>query len=151
MLLLNLSLWKEITFCIHCSPVAGLSGWMYIRFGISGSALPATNHRLKIDQKTVCYSTTTCSLRLHLLIADITDVICTPWKKLVERKISQIFASSLRKNIWLAGLVHLLVKYAILIFTLIDPKNFFGKHFEILHHEQFYWSKNILSKSFKIL
>ena len=47
MLLLNLSLWKEITFCIHCSPVAGLSGWMYIRFGISGSALPATNHRLE--------------------------------------------------------------------------------------------------------
>ena len=33
-----------ITFCIQCSPVAGLSGWMYIRFGISGSAFPATIH-----------------------------------------------------------------------------------------------------------
>lgn len=26
MLLVSLSLWKEIIFCIHCSPVAGLSG-----------------------------------------------------------------------------------------------------------------------------
>lgn len=33
------------TLDIHCSPVAGLSGWMYILFGISGSALPATIHR----------------------------------------------------------------------------------------------------------
>ena len=38
-----------ITFCIHCSPVAGLSGWMYILFGISGSAFPATIHRLQIE------------------------------------------------------------------------------------------------------
>ena len=51
MLLLNLSLWKEITFCIHCSPVAGLSGWIYIRFGISGSAFPATIHRLMSRDK----------------------------------------------------------------------------------------------------
>ena len=48
MLLVSLSLWKETTLDIHCSPVAGLSGWMYIRFGISGSALPATIHRLKM-------------------------------------------------------------------------------------------------------
>ena len=47
MLLVSLSLWKETTFCIHCSPVVGLSGWMYMRFGISGSALPATIHRLE--------------------------------------------------------------------------------------------------------
>ena len=47
MLLVSLSLWKETTFCIHCSPVVGLSGWMYMRFGISGSALPATIHRLQ--------------------------------------------------------------------------------------------------------
>ncbi len=47
MLLVSFSLWKETTFCIHCSPVVGLAGWMYIRFGISGSALPATIHRLK--------------------------------------------------------------------------------------------------------
>ena len=38
-----------ITFCIQCSPVAGLSGWMYIRFGISGSAFPATIHWLEIQ------------------------------------------------------------------------------------------------------
>ncbi len=48
MLLDNLSLWNDTTFCIHCSPVAGLSGWMYILFGISGSALPATIHLLEI-------------------------------------------------------------------------------------------------------
>ncbi len=48
MLLVSFSLWKETTFCIHCSPVVGLSGWMYIRFGISGSALPATIHCLKV-------------------------------------------------------------------------------------------------------
>ena len=47
-LLVSFNLWKETTFCIHCSPVAGLSGWMYILFGISGSALPATSHRLKL-------------------------------------------------------------------------------------------------------
>lgn len=46
MLFDNFSLWKLTTFCIHCSPVAGESGWMYIRFGISGSAFPATIHRL---------------------------------------------------------------------------------------------------------
>lgn len=46
MLLVSLSLWNETTFCIHCSPVLGESGWMYIRFGISGSALPATIHLL---------------------------------------------------------------------------------------------------------
>ena len=40
-----------ITFCIQCSPVAGLSGWMYIRFGISGSAFPATIHWLQIQFK----------------------------------------------------------------------------------------------------
>ena len=50
MLLVSLSLWKEMIFCIHCSPVAGLSGWMYILFGISGSALPAITHRLKIEK-----------------------------------------------------------------------------------------------------
>ena len=44
---MSLSLWKDTTFCIHCSPVVGLSGWMYMRFGISGSALPATIHRLQ--------------------------------------------------------------------------------------------------------
>ena len=44
---MSLSLWKEMTFCTHCSPVAGLSGWMYMRFGISGSALPAITHRLR--------------------------------------------------------------------------------------------------------
>ena len=53
MLLLNFSLWNEITFCIHCSPVAGLSGCMYIRFGISGSAFPATIHRLKQVKQTL--------------------------------------------------------------------------------------------------
>ena len=53
MLLLNFSLWNEITFCIHCSPVAGLSGCMYIRFGISGSAFPATIHRLKTGETNV--------------------------------------------------------------------------------------------------
>ena len=42
-------LFWPITFCIQCSPVAGLSGWMYIRFGISGSALPATIHWLEIQ------------------------------------------------------------------------------------------------------
>lgn len=46
-LLVSFSLWKDTTFCIHCSPVDGESGWMYIRFGISGSALPATIHRLQ--------------------------------------------------------------------------------------------------------
>ena len=45
MLLVSLSLWKETTFCIHCSPVLGESGWMYMRLGISGSALPAITHR----------------------------------------------------------------------------------------------------------
>lgn len=47
MLFVNFSLWKDTTFCIHCSPVEGESGWMYILFGISGSALPATIHRLR--------------------------------------------------------------------------------------------------------
>lgn len=47
MLLVSLSLWNDTTFCIHCSPVDGLSGCMYIRFGISGSAFPATIHRLR--------------------------------------------------------------------------------------------------------
>ena len=46
MLLVSFSLWNDTTFCIHCSPVDGESGWMYIRFGISGSAFPATIHRL---------------------------------------------------------------------------------------------------------
>ena len=46
MLFVSFSLWKETTFCIHCSPVAGLSGGMYILLGISGSALPATIHWL---------------------------------------------------------------------------------------------------------
>lgn len=45
MLLVSFSLWKVSTLDIHCSPVAGLSGWMYILFGISGSAFPATIHR----------------------------------------------------------------------------------------------------------
>lgn len=45
MLFVSLSLWKLTTFDIHCSPVAGLSGWMYILFGISGSAFPATIQR----------------------------------------------------------------------------------------------------------
>jgi len=45
MLFVNLSLWKLTTFDIHCSPVAGLSGWIYILFGISGSAFPATIQR----------------------------------------------------------------------------------------------------------
>ena len=49
-LFVSFSLWKETTFCIHCSPVAGESGWMYILLGISGSAFPATIHRLKIPQ-----------------------------------------------------------------------------------------------------
>ena len=31
-------------FAIHASPVAGESGWIYIRFANSGSALPATIH-----------------------------------------------------------------------------------------------------------
>lgn len=51
MLLVSLSLWNETTFCIHCSPVEGESGWMYILLGISGSALPATIQRLR-DQDT---------------------------------------------------------------------------------------------------
>jgi hypothetical protein len=34
--------------------VAGESGWMYIRFGISGSAFPATIHRLKTDKVAAC-------------------------------------------------------------------------------------------------
>ena len=42
---MSLSLWKDITLFIHCSPEAGESGWMYIRLGISGSALPDTIHR----------------------------------------------------------------------------------------------------------
>lgn len=46
MLLVSLSLWKLTTFCIHCSPLLGESGWMYILFGISGSAFPATIHLL---------------------------------------------------------------------------------------------------------
>ena len=45
-LFVSFSLWKLTTFCIHCSPVAGLSGWMYILLGISGSAFPATIHLL---------------------------------------------------------------------------------------------------------
>src|SRR6218665_1932521 len=45
MLLVSLSLWKETILVIHWSPVSGESGWMYIRFGISGSAFPATIHR----------------------------------------------------------------------------------------------------------
>lgn len=49
MLLVSLSLWNETTFCIHCSPVDGLSGCMYILFGISGSAFPATIHRLELE------------------------------------------------------------------------------------------------------
>lgn len=44
-LLVSFSLWNVTTFDIHCSPVAGLSGWIYILFGISGSAFPATIHR----------------------------------------------------------------------------------------------------------
>ena len=44
MLLVNFSLWNETTFCIHCSPVEGESGWMYILLGISGSAFPAIIH-----------------------------------------------------------------------------------------------------------
>ncbi|GBP84105.1 hypothetical protein EVAR_63243_1 [Eumeta japonica] len=47
MLLVSFNLWKETTFCIHCSPVDGESGCMYMRLGISGSALPATIHRLR--------------------------------------------------------------------------------------------------------
>jgi len=43
MLLVSLSLWNETGLLIHCSPVAGESGWMYILLGISGSALPATS------------------------------------------------------------------------------------------------------------
>ena len=46
MLLVNFNLWKDTDFCIHCSPVLGESGWMYIRLGISGSAFPATIQRL---------------------------------------------------------------------------------------------------------
>lgn len=42
MLLVSFSLWKLTTLDIHCWPVAGLSGWMYMRLGISGSAFPAT-------------------------------------------------------------------------------------------------------------
>lgn len=45
MLLVSLSLWKATGLAIHCSPVAGLSGWIYILLGISGSALPATIQR----------------------------------------------------------------------------------------------------------
>lgn len=45
MLLVSFSLWKATGLAIHCSPVAGLSGWMYMRLGISGSALPATIQR----------------------------------------------------------------------------------------------------------
>lgn len=45
MLLVSFSLRKLTTLDIHCSPVAGLSGWMYMRLGISGSALPATIQR----------------------------------------------------------------------------------------------------------
>ena len=53
MLFDSLSLWNETTFCIHWSPDAGLSGWMYIRFGISGSAFPATIQRLKKSKYSV--------------------------------------------------------------------------------------------------
>lgn len=45
MLLVSLSLLKLTTRDIHCSPVAGLSGWMYMRLGVSGSAFPATIQR----------------------------------------------------------------------------------------------------------
>ena len=63
MLLVNFNLWKETTFCIHCSPVAGESGWMYIRFGISGSALPATIQRLeRKEKKNVIYLVLLCLL-----------------------------------------------------------------------------------------
>ena len=51
-MLVSLSLWNEMQGrFIHCSPVAGLSGWIYIRFGISGSALPAITHRLREEEK----------------------------------------------------------------------------------------------------
>lgn len=55
MLLVSFNLWKETTFCIHCSPVEGLSGWMYILLGISGSAFPATIHRLQIKSNLYQY------------------------------------------------------------------------------------------------
>jgi len=45
MLLVSLSLWNDTILLIHCSPVEGESGWMYILLGISGSALPATIQR----------------------------------------------------------------------------------------------------------
>lgn len=53
-LFVNFSLWNETTFCIHCSPVDGESGWIYIRLGISGSALPATIHRLLKKENFIC-------------------------------------------------------------------------------------------------
>ena len=45
-LLLDIVAADDFRYKFHCSPVVGLSGWMYIRLGISGSALPATIHRL---------------------------------------------------------------------------------------------------------
>lgn len=44
-LLVSLSLWKEIGYCIHLSPKAGESGWMKKRFGRWGSDFPLTSQR----------------------------------------------------------------------------------------------------------
>lgn len=61
-LFVSFSLWNETDFCIQCSPVAGESGWMYILFGISGSALPATIH-LELWNLYLQSSTGTMSIR----------------------------------------------------------------------------------------
>ena len=79
MLFVSFSLWKLTTFCIHCSPVAGLSGWMYILLGISGSALPATIHLLLWNLYLKSSAATTSSRRMYLALAsrpDILNFIC---------------------------------------------------------------------------
>ena len=84
MLFVSLSLWKETTFCIHCSPVAGLSGWMYILLGISGSALPAINHWLRLNHMDKILSSSKKLLNRHFL--DILQVLiiskCWSWTML---------------------------------------------------------------------
>lgn len=97
MLLVNFSLWKDTTFCIHCSPVEGESGWMYIRFGISGSAFPATIHRL--DTKTIDSAS-----GLHIKHRKDRQVVrcalwdVTPWTRVVK------FVPFVRcKDIWRDG------------------------------------------------
>ena len=78
-LFVSFNLWKETTFCIHCSPVAGLSGWMYILFGISGSAFPATTQDLKIKEKKIkIYN------KISLFIWILNTSLTSYWKRIIS-------------------------------------------------------------------